>query len=322
MCSCNYQSTPSLFQMSLLFPLSLTDGGKRFRVRFLFSPSFLEISGGSRKWGQNQASLIELFSFLAQVWASVCPLSQTPFSQSSKAVISQQGYWLVTETYAHVNKYGKDTRAHFFFFLFFELTIQVLDDNVKLKREWGSGGTVHLSMAFWFTGLLFTQMSVWLDYLPTCVCMCVCVCMRDTANISMINTQHTTLPVKDSTVYFSWTQNKAHGHYLQLCTVCVCVCLCACLCVSVSGAVEQWEQRGCLHWTAVDRCKLGGRNCGFCGPCIVVMRAEPSQQWWIKQLGRVCVHKEEKQKHWSSTMCSSTFSVMLVLCRKEVEVEL
>lgn len=29
----------------------------------------------------------------------------------------------------------------------------------------------------------------------------------------------------------------------------------------------------------------------------VVMRAEPSQQWWIKQLGRVCVHKEEKQKH-------------------------
>lgn len=118
-------------------------------------------------------------------------------------------------------------------------------------------------MAFWFTGLLFTQMSVWLDYLPTCVCMCVCVCMRDTANISMINTQHTTLPVKDWTVYFSWTQNKAHGHYLQLCTVCVCVCLCACLCVSVSGAVEQWEQRGCLHWTAVDRCKLGGRNYGF-----------------------------------------------------------
>lgn len=35
-----------------------------------------------------------------------------------------------------------------FFLSFFELTIQVLDDNVKLKREWGSGGTVHLSMAF------------------------------------------------------------------------------------------------------------------------------------------------------------------------------
>lgn len=78
-------------------------------------------------------------------------------------------------------------------------------------------------------------MSVWLDYLPTCVCMCVC--MRDTANISMINTQHTTLPVKDWTVYFSWTQNKAHGHYLQLCTVYVCVCVFVCLpvCECVRG---------------------------------------------------------------------------------------
>lgn len=320
MCSCNYRSTPSLFQMSLLFPLSLTDGGKRFRVRFLFSPSFLEISGGSRKWGQNQASLIELFSFLAQVWASVCPLSQTPFSQSSKAVISQQGYWIVTETYAHVNKYGKDTRAHFFFFLFFELIIQVLDDNVKLKREWGSGGTVHLSMAFWFTGLLFTQMSVWLDYLPTCVCMCVCVCMRDTANISMINTQHTTLPVKDSTVYFSWTQNKAHGHYLQLCTVCVCVfvCLPVCECVRGGWAVRAaWmpslDGSGQMQVGRKKLWLLWSVHCGYEGWAIAAV---------VDQAACVCVHKEEKQKHWSSTMCSSAFSVMLVLCRKEVEVEL
>lgn len=68
-----------------------------------------------------------------------------------------------------------------------------------------------------------------------CVRVCVCVCMRDTANISMINTQHTTLPVKDSTVYFSWTQNKAHGHYLQLCTVCVCVFVCLPVCECVRG---------------------------------------------------------------------------------------
>lgn len=167
-------------------------------------------------------------------------------------------------------------------------------------------------------------MSVWLDYLPTCVCMCVC--MRDTANISMINTQHTTLPVKDWTVYFSWTQNKAHGHYLQLCTVYVCVCVCVLACVWVcqgrlssessvdaftgrQWADASWEEetmafvvRALWLWGLSHRSSGGSSSLGVC-MC-------------------VCVHKEEKQKHWSSTMCSSAFSVMLVLCRKEVEVEL
>lgn len=87
--------------------------------------------------------------------------------------------------------------------------------------------------------------------LSSYLCVRVCVCMRDTANISMINTQHTTLPVKDSTVYFSWNQNKAHGHYLQLCTVCVCVCVLACVWVcqgrlSSDSSVDAFTGR---QWT-------------------------------------------------------------------------
>lgn len=82
----------------------------------------------------------------------------------------------------------------------------------------------------------------------------VYVCMRDTAKISMINTQHTTFTSNDSTVYFSWNQSKAHVYYLQLCTVCVCVFACVwalvCVCglnVKVSGV---WVV-SCLHWRAV-----------------------------------------------------------------------
>lgn len=95
----------------------------------------------------------------------------------------------------------------------FKLTIQVLDNNVKIKRMRMCRYCFYLNMAFWFTGLL-------------CVCLFVCMFVWDTAKMSMINTQHTTFTSNDSTVYFSWNQSKAHIYYLQICTICVCVCVC------------------------------------------------------------------------------------------------
>ena len=84
----------------------------------------------------------------------------------------------------------------------------------------------------------------------------VYVCMRDTAKISMINTQHTTFTSNDSTVYFSWNQSKAHVYYLQLCTVCVCVCVCLHVCEHLSACGLNVKVSGgwvvsCLHWRAV-----------------------------------------------------------------------
>lgn len=63
----------------------------------------------------------------------------------------------------------------------------------------------------------------------------VCVCERYSKGFHEHAAYHITS--NDTTVYFSWNQDKSHVYYLQLCTVCVCVhmCVCALVCVFARG---------------------------------------------------------------------------------------
>ncbi len=96
-----------------------------------------------------------------------------------------------------------------------------------------------------------------------CVCVCVCVCVRDTARISMINTQHTTLPVMIQQSTFHEIRVK-HTFTIYSSVQCVCVCACVrvCVCVHLSVCASVCSEcksvRGlsgesggsCLHWRA------------------------------------------------------------------------
>lgn len=131
MCTHNYQSAPSLFKCLFCSLLSVS--------RKESIPC--DTTGGSRTESGIPHLIIQFFG---TGWAFLCPLSLTPFPRNSKQLLHNRipgscskMHQSMHVLYVHLNEYGK-RRGH----AFFELTIQVLDDNVKLKRGCGCVDTV------------------------------------------------------------------------------------------------------------------------------------------------------------------------------------